>query len=85
MELNESDVDEVLGMCICMTCPSWVNCGDKGGYCLSIVGRSRCIEEAKACFCPRCRAFIMAGLNHTRFCIRGSEEEQSNDEENNGR
>lgn len=25
MEINGKYADEALGMCICMTCPSWVN------------------------------------------------------------
>lgn len=76
MEINKKYADEVLGMCICMTCPSWVNCGERGGYCLSTIGKSVCIEEEKGCSCRTCQAFKKAGLNHTSFCTRGPENEQ---------
>ena len=77
MDLIANTMDEVLGMCICMTCPSWVNCGEKGGYCLAAIGKSVCIEEEKGCVCRRCQAFKRAGLNNISFCTRGSANEQS--------
>ncbi|MDE4907755.1 DUF2769 domain-containing protein [Methanogenium marinum] len=59
-----------------MTCPSWVNCGEKGGYCAAAIGKSTCIHEEKGCLCRSCPAFKNAGLKHTGFCTKGSENEQ---------
>jgi len=77
MEIDANYADEVLGMCICMTCPSWVNCGEKGGYCLSMFGKSACIKDEKGCVCRQCWAFKRAGLSQISFCTRGSADEQS--------
>jgi len=77
MEMDAKYADEVLGMCICMTCPSWINCSEKGGYCLSSIGKSACIQEEKGCICRRCQAFKRAGMSRISFCTRGTEEEQS--------
>ncbi|WFN33443.1 DUF2769 domain-containing protein [Methanogenium sp. S4BF] len=77
MALKAATLDEVLGMCICMTCPSWVNCGEKGGYCVDAIGKSACIHEEKGCVCRNCQAFKNAGLKHISFCTKGSADEQS--------
>ena len=50
MEIDNQKADEVLGMCICMTCPSWVDCGEKGGYCL-FVGWEKCLHPGGEGMC----------------------------------
>lgn len=45
MVLNAATIDELLGRCICMTCPSWVNCVENGGYCVAAIGKSACKRE----------------------------------------
>jgi hypothetical protein len=67
----------VLGLCTCPGCPSWVECGEEGGFCLQTIGKSSCIEEEKGCICPGCPVTEKMGLNHDYFCTRGSEKEQS--------
>ncbi len=55
MEMNEQEMAEkkqmVLGMCVCAKCPSWVDCGEKGGFCFPAIGKSSCITEEKGCIC----------------------------------
>ncbi|TKJ46924.1 hypothetical protein CEE34_06435 [Candidatus Aerophobetes bacterium Ae_b3a] len=60
-------------MCICPQCPSWIECGEKGGFCLSAIGKSSCITEQKGCICPGCPVTGEMGLKHDYYCTRGSE------------
>ncbi|NYZ76973.1 DUF2769 domain-containing protein [Candidatus Micrarchaeota archaeon] len=68
---------EIFSLCLCPTCPSWVSCREKGGFCLPDVGRSKCIAEEKGCICGACRVTKMFALKHGYYCTRGSEKEQS--------
>jgi len=65
----------VLKLCVCSKCPSWVECGEKGGFCF--VGKSKCIKEEKGCICGSCPVTAKMGLKHGYYCTRGSEKEQS--------
>ena len=68
---------KVLSKCVCAACPSWVECGEKGGYCFVAIGKSGCIKEEKGCICGGCPVTKMMGLKHGYYCTRGSEKEQS--------
>jgi hypothetical protein len=48
MEQNKT---MVLSMCICNSFPSWVECGEKGGFCFPTIGKSSCITDEKGCIC----------------------------------
>ncbi|MEE9505817.1 MAG: DUF2769 domain-containing protein [Thermoplasmata archaeon] len=76
-EEMEQRKNMVLQMCVCPSCPSWVECGEKGGYCFPTIGKSGCITEEKGCTCPGCPATAKMGLKHIYFCTKGSEMEQS--------
>jgi hypothetical protein len=67
----------VLALCICSSCPSWVECGERGGYCSRNVGRSRKIKKELGCICGGCPVTERMGLKHDYFCTRGSEAEQA--------
>jgi hypothetical protein len=67
----------VLEMCICPKCPSWVECGEKGGFCFPDIGKSSCITDEKGCICPGCPVVDEMELEHDYYCTRGSEKEQS--------
>jgi hypothetical protein len=67
----------VLGLCICDSCPSWEECGEKGGYCLVMIGKSSCIKEERGCICGGCPVTDKLGLKHMYYCTRGSAKEQS--------
>lgn len=81
MEMSPEEMEDrkkmVLEMCICGSCPSWVECGEEGGFCFPTIGRSGCIEEERGCTCPTCPVTEKMGLKHIYFCTRGSEKEQS--------
>ena len=68
--------DMVVSMCICKNCPTYKECGEKGGFCFFSIGKSRCITEEKGCICPTCPVTKQMGLKNTFYCTRGSEKEQ---------
>jgi len=68
-------LEMVQGMCICKDCPSWVECGEKGGYCHEMIGKSECITEKKGCVCPDCPVTKEMGLKYGYYCIDGSHKE----------
>jgi hypothetical protein len=67
----------VLENCTCMSCPSWVECDEEGGFCFQTIGKSRCIKEEKGCICGGCPVYDKLELKHLYFCTKGSEQEQS--------
>ncbi|MDH4211653.1 MAG: DUF2769 domain-containing protein [candidate division WOR-3 bacterium] len=70
-EMTEEQKREyVLANCICGKCPSWEECGEKGGFCL--IGKSTCIKEKKGCICPDCPVTAKMGLKYGYYCIEGS-------------
>lgn len=69
-EMTEEEKQEyVFNNCICAKCPSWVDCGEKGGFCL--VGKSNCIKEKKGCICPDCPVTKKMGLKWGYYCVEG--------------
>ena len=66
---DEEKRDYVFANCICGKCPSWVECGEKGGFCL--VGKSACIKQKKGCICPECPVTAKMGLKHGYYCTEG--------------
>jgi len=81
MEMSMEEMDQkkamVLEMCICANCPSWVECGENGGYCFPTIGKSGCITEEKGCTCGGCPVTEKMSLKNIYFCTKGSEKEQS--------
>jgi hypothetical protein len=81
MEIDPKEIEEkkkmVLSMCICKTCPTWIECDEKGGFCFPTIGKSKCIKEEKGCICGACPITKKMGLKHGYYCIKGSEKEQS--------
>jgi Protein of unknown function (DUF2769) len=71
------DIDEAEQICICKTCPSFVDCGERFVFCLREVGKSQCIEKEIACLCTACPVQELLGYQHEYYCTRGSEEELS--------
>lgn len=78
--MNSEDMEKqkkrTLDMCICSTCPSWIECGEKGAFCLVAIGKSSCIEDETGCICPGCPVMDDLGFTHDYYCTKGSEEEQ---------
>ncbi|WP_245312567.1 DUF2769 domain-containing protein [Methanohalophilus levihalophilus] len=75
-EEMEQKEEMVLSMCICSSCPSWVECDEKGGYCLPAIGKSNCITDESGCICGGCPVTEELRLKNVYFCTRGSEKEQ---------
>ncbi len=80
MEMSPEELEAtkkmILEMCLCKNCPTYVDCGEPGGYCFVTIGKSGCISEEKGCLCPSCPVTAKMGLKHMYYCIRGSEKEQ---------
>jgi hypothetical protein len=81
MDVDPKEMEEkkkmVLSMCICKDCPTYVECGEAGGYCFPLIGKSGCIKEEKQCICAECPVYSKMGLKHTFYCTRDSEKAQS--------
>jgi len=81
MEMSPEEMQQkkqmVLSMCICDKCPSWVECGEPGGFCFQAIGQSTCITEEKGCACGGCPVTERMGLMYTYYCTRGSAKEQA--------
>ena len=67
---------EVLKLCMCAACPSFVKCDEKLGFCLARKGKSICIIKERGCLCPACPVRDKEILIHVFYCTRGSEPEQ---------
>lgn len=70
--------ENVTFMCICPECASWIECGEKGGFCFETIGKSSCISEEKECICAACSVPLSLGFKHEHYCTRGSAKEQDN-------
>lgn len=64
----------VTQMCICPDCPSWVEAGERGGFCFETIPKSRYISEKKGCICPSCPVAKKVGFGDSYYCIRESVE-----------
>ena len=67
------DKKEVIEKCICGSCPSYVECKEKIGFCIARKGKSKCIEKEIGCICPACPVARKEGLRHAYYCTRGRE------------
>jgi hypothetical protein len=71
-------IGELMGMCICPTCPTYNSCAKnakEGLFCA--LGKSfMCISEEKGCNCPTCPVKGKMGLKYMSFCTRGQEQAQ---------
>ena len=74
---NNMSADETSVMCICRTCPSWVECKEKVGYCHPKIGRSKCIKNENGCICGGCPVHSRMKYTSHYFCTRGTEQEQT--------
>lgn len=74
---SKADDEAVYNLCLCPTCPSWEECGEKGGFCLESTGKSNCIMEERGCICSSCTVTKLKKWTHNYYCLRGSEKEQN--------
>jgi hypothetical protein len=60
----------VTQMCICPECPSWVEGGERGGFCFEPIPKSRYIGEKRGCICQECPVAKRVGFSNSYYCIR---------------
>ncbi len=77
--LEKSDI---LKMCICGGCPTYMDCGTQGKatettFCMSDAGKSGCITEENGCLCGACHVKIQMKLKNIYFCTKWSEDVQN--------
>ena len=70
------NIDEAEKICVCRTCPSYFDCGERLAFCLWESGKSKCMMIERGCICPGCPVQQQMGLLHEYYCTRGSEKEQ---------
>jgi len=72
----EEKLPMVKDMCVCKTCPTYVEEETEWGFCHPLVGKSKIITEEKGCNCPTCPVYQKMGLKNGYYCTRKSEMEQ---------
>jgi hypothetical protein len=75
-EEKEKMEQRIIGMCICRSCPTYVEGADPVGYCFPAIGKNDKITAEDQCICPGCPVFEELSLTKTFYCTRGSEKEQ---------
>ena len=71
------DWKKARGACICITCPSYFNCGEKIAYCMPQAAKSQCIKTERGCVCPGCPVWQQMGFQSDYYCTQGNEEQQA--------
>lgn len=66
---------EAILLCLCKTCPTFVDCQELIAYCLAQTGKSVCIKTEKTCDCPSCPVQKTLLFRNQFFCTRGNERE----------
>jgi hypothetical protein len=72
--MTEDKKQTAIKLCICGSCPTYKECGEKKAYCF--VGKSKCIKEQKGCICGGCPVHSKFGLKNYYYCTKGTEENQ---------
>ena len=71
------DIIEADKVCICKSCPSFVDCGEPISFCMPERGKVACIDSENGCVCPACPVQDKMNFSHEYYCMRGNEKEQS--------
>ncbi len=72
---------DILKMCVCAGCPTYVDCGTQGkaaelAFCMTYFGKSGCITDENGCLCAACQVKSQLKLKNIYFCTKGSEDVQ---------
>jgi hypothetical protein len=67
------NLDKASNICICGSCPTYFNCGEKLAFCLWESGKSKCMISEVGCICPGCPVQQELGFQKIYYCTRGSE------------
>ncbi len=80
MEMSPEEMEKrkqmALSMCICKSCPTYVEGAEPIAYCNVLIGKNAMITEEKGCICPTCPVFTKMSLTKDYYCTKGSEPEQ---------
>ncbi len=68
---------EILKLCQCTKCPTYVPGDEQTAYCFPLVGTSNVIKHEKDCICETCPVYKEYELTHTFYCTRCSQVCQS--------
>ncbi|PPD58555.1 DUF2769 domain-containing protein [Dehalogenimonas etheniformans] len=71
-QLNQN---EAIKDCLCRMCPSYIECEEPVGFCVS-PKPSKCIDAEAGCLCLGCPWWVRNSLRHVYFCTRGAEATQ---------
>lgn len=79
---KKPSVSEYTGQCICDPCPTYNECmRADAGLLFCFTGRAAsCTFEKKGCICPNCPVYKTFGFKKSYFCIRGTEQEQKQEQ-----
>ena len=69
-------VEKMVDKCKCHGCLSWVECGERGAYCLPGSEKSRCIKSEQGCLCVCCPVQTLMDYRHTFYCLYGNDKAQ---------
>ena len=76
MSGGKFDISMAPKKCICISCPTFADCGEMA-FCLSKKETCKAIKEEKGCLCPSCPVQEAMGFSHTYYCTRGGEKHQT--------
>jgi len=72
----EKKKKEIIDLCICRQCPTYVEGAEPTGYCFPYVGKNEKIKKEQGCICPTCPVTEKMGFKNAYYCTKGSEKEQ---------
>ncbi|MDV2990201.1 MAG: DUF2769 domain-containing protein [Dehalogenimonas sp.] len=72
VELNRDSIEID---CLCRICPSFVECGERIGFCVA-GSASVCIDIEAGCLCLGCPVWVKQCFRHVYYCVRGAEPAQ---------
>ncbi|HII15106.1 MAG TPA: DUF2769 domain-containing protein [Nanoarchaeota archaeon] len=62
--------------CICISCPTYKDCGELA-FCLSKKEACKAITEEKGCLCQSCPVHEAMSFRHAYYCTSGGEKHQT--------
>jgi hypothetical protein len=68
---------EAQEICICPSCPTYLECDEPPAFCLLKAGKSACIKAEHGCICGGCPVHDALEFQFGYYCTRGSEAAQA--------
>jgi hypothetical protein len=64
------DMDWARAHCTCRNCPTYIECGEAGAFCVGLVP-SNCIHNEQGCICPGCPVHVQYHKDAMFYCTHG--------------